>query len=87
MIDSELPLEDKAYIIPKNRTLAFEDKSNKFDAYPHFEKFLEQNPWYADSLDVVKEDYWAIFLTALQVGYKLGYDACSDWTNYCNSPD
>lgn len=84
---SENLLDDKAYIIPQNRALAFEGRSNKFDAYPHFKKFLEQNPWYENSLDVVQEDYWAIFLTALQIGWELGYDRACEWNDYINADD
>lgn len=66
---------------------SFEGRSDQFDPHPHWEIFEEVNPWYKDSLDVTKEDYFAIFKTALEIGYELGYDKACDWHDYINAPD
>lgn len=39
-----------------------------------FQDFLKKNEYYKDSLDIVLEDYYAIFKAGYLAGEKVGYD-------------
>jgi hypothetical protein len=43
-------------------------------AHNLFKAFLKKNEFYANSLDIVLENYYAIFKAGLDMGEKIGYD-------------
>lgn len=47
-------------------------------AHKHFHEFLNTNEYYKNSLDVVLENYYAIFKAGLDKGFDVGYDVGVD---------